>query len=695
MSIESNRSSWTGSAPGRSGEEEGGGGGAGKPYAKHGGGAEDNVNTSLSSLRSLLEDFLRSVFSPRAGSRSELQVFLTSNFNWRRMNNYAVITVPSGSSLFGGLDERGSPEGGISASGGAGRSSLSVSLPARVRSEMDSFEKEYRRDYPHRRISWLWENGFAVLAGRGFRAAVAVEGAGGVREEVIGELLDFSVACSLSVSVVLLLLGELSEEEEMTMGEVVRRTRLSPLEVTRILLSLSLPRQRLVLFLDGSVGGMAPFEMTKERVINWSYWINGESRFRLSDVIIRSDQGDTEIFRRRIMFCPRMLSNELFSCKGPSSDSYLRSIGFSELFEEGTSIDCQEYYQLPNAENCFRSICRVRYPWNADIFLDDESYESYFSFMSSLIGSDDVFYSIVKCGIHGDDDLDGAADEGTCSDSVCEFKTSTFVYRDNFGVLFNESYNIENLESARSDKDKDQDQEQDKRDSGESAHTGRFRSVIIDEENSLRVLNHFEVPSSSRSGGSLSNGNSGSSSHWLKPSAKDPDSSPQMEENPVKRRCISGLEGGVQSDRDDGRARMSSSCSSFSISSTGSPSLVYMEHSASGRLSDGCISGMIDTVCKLESVIVKLLKRAKSKSYSEILDYISEHWDLERGNIPSVSSIDTAIAKLMKREFIRLVCMHSNQQCSCKDIPKQLLSISESAPPIDLFSENSLFEYVH
>ncbi|KAH8582946.1 uncharacterized protein ELE39_002291 [Cryptosporidium sp. chipmunk genotype I] len=688
--IENDRSCWMETFPGNLSVEGYAGENLNKSYFENERIIGDSVNISLNSLKLLLEDFLRSMFSRRK-IKDEFQVFLTSSFNWRKMSNYVLAPVIMNRSTFNNeIGQKASSVEFLSCYSNNNRHYKDINIPEKIKKEIARFELEYKKEFPHRKINWLWENGFAVLEAKGFKARVLVgEEKDGNKKEFIGELFNFTIISSLSVSIILLRMGELKEGQEITLGDLVNQICLPMLEVARVLLSLSLSSQKLVKVFENNDHSKIEIQITKEKVIHWNSWLNKDTIFVLSDLVIQN-YGDFTIFNRKIQLCPKLLSKELFLQRGPIHDYYLKSTHFNELFQDFDFLKHHEFFQIPNFDNCFRKIYQVQYPWNADFILDDDKYEDYFNSMSNMIGSDDLFFSVIHYDTNNNDDksdIIGNCHEfnGNCdSFENSQFNTSSFIYRDNFGILFNESHKLENLNQSMVLKSY--------KDSLENQNTNTFTSVIIDNENSLKsLLNQVDLSTIFKTGTSLSNQNQLKTNNH-----HDFDSKHESDENPNKKRCISNFNCCSHSACNEIKPKISSTCSNFSVSSSSSSSLIYMDHSINGQPLNGYFSGMIDIVCKIESIIVRLLKKSKQKSYSEILDFLQKTFNHSADHFPSISSIEMALIKLIKRDFIRFICKHTNQQCNCNEVSQNILSYNEvNSNHAKIFSQNSIFEYTN
>ncbi|PPA64567.1 Cullin family protein [Cryptosporidium hominis] len=686
--IENDRSCWMETFPGNLSVEGYENEKANKSYLNDDRIVGDSMNVSLNSLRSLLEDFLRSMFSRRKINH-EFQVFLTSSFNWRKMNNYVLTPVVMSRSSFD--NEISQKTNSVEFFYGYcnNKDYKDVNIPEKIKKEISRFESEYKKEFPHRKINWLWENGFVVLEAKGFKAKVLIN-----KKEVIGELVNFTVISSLSVSIILLKMGEFKEGQEITLGDLVDYTCLPMIEVARVLLSLSLSSQKLVKIFDqNNDHSKVEIQITKEKIIHWNSWLNKDTIFVLSDVIIQNCE-DFTIFNQKIQLCPKLLSKELFLQRGPCHDYYIKSIHFKELFQDTEFIHNHEFFQIPNFNNCFRKIYLVQYPWNANFILDNNKYEDYFNYMSNIIGSDDLFLSIIhydNTNNHDDksDIVSNCQDFNEHCDSFenYQFKTSSFIYRDNFGILFNESHKLENYNQSMVLKNY--------KDSLENQNCNTFTSVIIDNENSLKsLLNQVDLSTIMKTGASFCSHNQlkTNNNHNF-------DSKHESDGNPNKKRCISNnFDYCSHSTCNDIKPKISSNGSNFSVSSSSSSSssLIYMDHSINGQLLNGYFSGMIDIVCKIESIIIRILKKSKQKNYNEILDFLQKNWNHSLEHFPPISSIDLALIKLIKRDFIKFICKHTNQQCNCNEINQNILSYNEvNSDHPKIFSQNSVFEYVN
>ncbi|KAF7458853.1 Cullin family protein [Cryptosporidium felis] len=618
----------------------------------------DLVNTSLKSLKSLLDDFTTQEFSNLCGD-DWFRVFLTSSFNWRKVNNSIQSIVGRG---FGGRyadDSIGNNFLGSRIMNSAENLLIDScrGFPPEIKKEMMQFENEYKRKYPHRKLNWLCDNGFSVLRGNGFKAKLIGGIEGFWRREEVQFSIDLEIVCSLVVAKVLLGIARLGEMDFRLLDLEKESSGLPAVEILRVLLSLSLPGQKLIQIKNRG----EKIEMTRERIVYWRTWFSEETTFGLEDIVIESR--DIGIVGRQIRLNPVMLSRELFLRRGNNCESYLNSLAFRYMFEK------REYFQTIKFDNLENTL-KIGYPWNSDFVLEDDRYEHYFNCMSDIIGSDDLFYSV----------LDESNRQGSENSHYPEYILfNGFKYKDNFGILFEECCNFESSNQLVMFSYGNVN-------GGEGGlfyhQRDVFESIVNRETQLATLLNNCspaktkinKEPSSKPSTKEVLGSDGTKNITFEECGIKTPgagDLEPlgaEREETSQKKRRISsaiGLSDRVYLDNNENNSNHKVSSSS---------SIVYADSPPESQLLNYQISGIIDIVCKLESAVVRLLKKSSCLTYSEIVNFLENKWSQSSLGSSGISTenIDQALVKLVKRDFIKFSCKHSNQDCKCESISRRI-----------------------
>ncbi|EEA04807.1 uncharacterized protein CMU_038740 [Cryptosporidium muris RN66] len=457
-------------------------------------------NVSVKSIQGILDDSLNMILSSAVNDQM-ISVLLTTYFNWHKNSSL---------NYFGDLIKLYSK----------------LKFPRAVEPHIINFEQQYKLKYPYRKISWLWDCGFAIIQVSGYR------------EQYSNTSLSFIFIAPLLIVLVLNVFNK-KTSQGFSLSYILEVTGLTLIEGVRIILSLFLPDQDLL-------------EVTNAKtncgdIQKWNTWLHLNTILRLK--AYPNLKLKDVIFLRLL---PRdYLSNDSrnsifnlgFKLNGDFSTKITRRLSFNNYVHNKDN-----YLSIFNIPNINHSIVKLASPWEISIHIDDDSYEDYFKISSSLTESDNGYLLYMKSNLEDADSsynicASDFADGHISEENSSIFETdSSYWARDEMGVSCEESI--------------------------------RYNSSATQGE--TEYLYGF-----------------------------------------IKRRCID-------------------------LQNTNkSNSLNYTE------------TNLFDYICIIEGLIVRLIKKEKLQTYSQITRYIEENWRLKHF-VPTNQSIDQALEKLISREFIEV-----------------------------------------
>ncbi|KAL7066360.1 hypothetical protein ACR3K2_31820 [Cryptosporidium serpentis] len=457
-------------------------------------------NASVKSIQGILDDSLNMILSSAVNDRV-ISVLLTTYFNWYKNSSL---------NYFGDLIKLYSK----------------LKFPRVVEPHIINFEQQYKLRYPYRKISWLWDCGFAIIQVSGYK------------EQNNNTSLSFIFIAPLLIVLVLNVFNN-KTSQEFSLSYILEVTGLTLIEGVRIILSLFLPDQDLL-------------EVTNAKtncgdIQKWNTWLHLNTILRL--------KAYPNLKLKDVIFLRLLPRNYLSN----DSRNSIFNLGFKLNSDFSTKITRRlslnnygntknNYLSIFNIPNINHSIVKLASPWEIPIHIDDDSYEEYFNISSSL----------------------------TESDNGC--------------LLYMKS----NLEDA---------------DSSYNICASDFADGHISEENS----SIFETDSS----------------YWIRD-----------EMGVSYEECIRYNSSATQSETESLYGFIKRRCIDFQNTNK-SNSLNYTE------------TNLFDYICIIEGFIVRLIKKEKLQTYSQIIRYIEENWRLKHF-VPTNQSIDQALEKLISREFIEV-----------------------------------------
>ncbi|KAK6590336.1 hypothetical protein RS030_162442 [Cryptosporidium xiaoi] len=737
-------------------------------------------NTSLKSLDYLLDDCVISLFS-NSLSTGCFNAFITCDFNWRNNNKFVnmdlSINIMKNTNEFESSNLKVNSENPSirssetpylhsnqyfdvefkNLSGNQGKSNnldnnysfdsrlnySNINLPEKIKLELENIENSYSKIYPHRKLTWVLDTGFVILSCIGFNVYNDIS-----LKEKNDQFKKVEILTSISTALVLIYIGE-SKDGKMRLFDLIKGTKLPVLDVIRVLLSFIIPGQNFL-----RIEGVPSSQINMDKIKDWKNWLHPNKIISLGDIVLNNNC----LFKKSssLIFCPKLLPIEFFIKYNVDFERssiinrwimfnieyFKKSVPFfddnieSRKIQNSTGFLIRNDYFLKysdlvegiNFPTLNSKVYRINYPWNIDIYLDDDKYEYFSNCFSEIIGSDDIFYSLYNVPPRVEKNIEKVTSD---SESVV---SGIYVYKDNHNIIIEEDNDKKKTEILCNDK---------RIIFGNINNAGLLYSScsysgLKDLNKSFR--NQLENTNSEVSKGDvkslLENNGSGNAIDSENANSVSNDNNSNVNNNLNRDQSISNtsstlvvvgkvvyplVENGSNNKKranatsssesefvDSEKSQLPhnlthySSSSSFSSSSLSSSFLSSSSFIEDGEFYlcskrqkfSGCFTGIIEIVCKLESIIVRLLKRNKSNKYSEIINYIHSNWSPNISDIPTTEYIDKALIKLIKREFITLNCNHKNREvCSCESNLQRILNDNTELNH-NFFEKESTFNYV-
>ncbi|KAH8741301.1 hypothetical protein FG386_000208 [Cryptosporidium ryanae] len=727
-------------------------------------------NKSLKSLDYLLDDCVLSLFS-NSLSTGCFNAFITCDFNWR--NNRKFVNIDLGFNIKKIFNE--SKYSKLTNKNGNNINSFetpyltsdqyfevefsdyknsnntfssctrlnysNINLPEKIKLELENIENSYSKIYPHRKLTWILDTGFVVLNCIGFNVYSDV-----LLKNKSNQFDKVEILTSITTALVLIYIGE-SNNGNIKLFDLISETKLPALDVIRVLLSFIIPGQNFV-----RIEGISASQINMEKIKDWKNWLYPDKVISLGDIIL----SEKHLLRKSnsLVFCPKLIPIEFFIKYNINSDKsnilnrwimfnieyFKKSVPFIDedkvsnkdgdfsgfVIRNDYFLKYSDLVEGINFPTLNSKVYKIKYPWNINIYLDDDKYECFSNFFSEVIGSDDIFCSLynVPVRVKNNNGNEALVDETVISgiyvykdnhnivlEENNDKKKDEILYNDTGGVIFGNINDTSFLYSSCSSSTLYDLDNQFKNSLGGNTEISNSNIKVVLNNNGLRRIIDSE---SKKSGINGCNSNKNDNLYGYQ-SACDTKSSTEFTEKTIcplieqeynNRKRIS-TSSSFETDfintekllmpQNLSHYSSSSSCSSSSFLS--SSSLVFDAESHSNKKRQklsGCFTGIIELVCKLESIIVKLLKRNKTNKYTEIINYIQSNWNPSISDIPNGECIDKALIKLIKREFITLNCNHkNNEMCSCKSNLQKIIQLADNTKLSEnFFEKDSIFNYV-